>query len=87
VDGNVYCPPMVKRSQEQRQNSGSYTLLGLLMLVVAGAVLVVAVRAVFSLLASASPAVLAAVVVTSGTILVSVASLILSNRYRVRQQI
>ncbi|MBA3423853.1 MAG: hypothetical protein H0U04_04770 [Rubrobacter sp.] len=46
----------------------------------------VLVRAVFGLLGSAEPAVLAAVIVTSGTILVSVGSLIWSNRSQQRQQ-
>jgi hypothetical protein len=57
--------------------------------------LVVVVRAVLArlpsaapdFLSSASPEVLAAVIVTSGTILVSVGSLILSNRSQSRQQI
>jgi hypothetical protein len=88
----VYWRLMAERGQEQRQSSGWYTLFRfrLLILLVATAVLivvgVVVVRAAFSLVASASQQVLAAVIVTSGTILVSVGSLILSNRYQQRQQ-
>jgi hypothetical protein len=78
---------MAEGGQEQKQNSGRDRRLDLLILLVAGVVLVLFGRAVFSLLASASPEVFAAVVLTSGTILVSVGSLILSNRYQVRQQI
>lgn len=83
----VYCRPMAEGGQQQQRTSGWYTLLGLLMLLAAVAVLVLAVRAVFSLLASTSPEVFAAVIITSGTILVSVGSLILSNRSQARQQI
>jgi len=76
---------MVQREQ-RGQGGGRNTLIGLLILLVAGALLVVLVRAVFGLLGSAEPAVLAAVIVTSGTILVSVGSLIWSNRSQQRQQ-
>jgi hypothetical protein len=78
---------MAEGRQGQQQNSGAYTLAILLSLFVAGTVLVLIVRAIFSLLASAEPEVTAAVVVTAGTILVSVASLIVSNRYQVRLQL
>jgi len=76
---------MVGGGQRSSQGNGRDTLIGLVVLLV-GALLVVIVRAVFSLLASADPAVLAAVVVTSGTVLVSVGSLIHSNRCQARQQ-
>jgi len=76
---------MVQREQ-RGQGGGRNTLIGLLILLVAGALLMVLVRAVFGLLGSAEPAVLAAVIVTSGTILVSVGSLIWSNRSQQRQQ-
>lgn len=77
---------MLGGSQGRGQGTGRDTLIGLAVLLVLGALLVVIVRAVFSLLSSADPAVLAAVIVTSGTVLVSVGSLILSNRSQARQQ-
>jgi hypothetical protein len=78
---------MASGGRERQQGSGRNTLIGLVVLLLVGAVLVLIVRAVFILLTSASPAVLGAVIVTSGTILVSVASLILSNRHQQRQQV
>jgi ABC-type multidrug transport system fused ATPase/permease subunit len=89
----LYCYPMVEAG-EQRQRlgwRGWVLVIAVLAVAVAAVAVVVAllfvmVRAVLSLLASAAPEVLAAVIVTSGTILVSVASLILANRYQARQQ-
>jgi hypothetical protein len=80
VATDLILPPMAEGGRQKEQTSGWYTLLGVLIVLVVAAALVLAVRAVFSLLASASLEVFAAVIVTSGTILVSVGSLILSNR-------
>lgn len=77
---------MVGGGRGRGQGGGRETLIGLVILLAVGALLVVIVRAVFTLLTSADPQVAAAVIVTSGTILVSVGSLILSNRSQARQQ-